>query len=1185
MTLAQTAAVATQPSSVFDRDADDAQIRRQLFNGLMMNSCSTVGVNGEGNSDTAIALRLAEIFNEKSLYSSGCNQILLSVLCPLVSEERMKPQSSSWLEIGRAIATTYRDINGYTDVGLAVWKEYTAQKLFLSKVRSWFQSSSKSSTAAAASAAIEESSFLVGSDFFQFIRGGVGEDDDHHSIAAAAATAARRNPHLACIYSLDSGDTFGASNSHSAMQAIAKDVFMSRAFGHIYDVIASARDASSCHRLPIPTGETFSMITSIFVNFFTDYRLAMQAVHAETATAATAGAATTAGGGVVARAAMDVGQIIRQSSCGAVAVGKNRHIFHRKRTRGRTPDVVDVAGVMSPSAGAAATRRHPLIGYSSPTAAAAPAAAAAASTTEFAREIRKEVVGEQMAMIEQQFRAVAQRDVDIAATPEDFEWNQTQVRNCMGMFIHCLKNNDLLVEVEKHRRKRIQEVVDNRFPELAPAIASCDMDTFMSLLAVMTTQEEINVAIGLMLDKIISTDVDELCASTWDTFDDTERLTIRTIGGYARDDSPNEYERWHELWVLDALYLAAKEQVAREAAIGRFAARVLWQRYVVVPTESMTGASSAAWYRMEHGRHHLKKLNGTSRLIEDLEKYVIRIVDNVLRKATEESDRTERKVRTLLQRASSCGGSRDLADRIACAHNMTTNIITPLKEIKKMIGGRGRSSIIEAIRSCGLLTCPLLNDLKNQQECLMAFNNGVVDMSAADNRIIFRAGKIEDFITMTTGISMPIGGRITALNKNSKRTSRRNLFSDDHPDVVFLDNYWNKVFPDKELQRFTWLDCASFFYGRNETKHLRVGPGTSNNSKTIFTKMFQRAFGKYAIDIPAEALASKAISNPSGPSPELAQGDGARLAFMTEPSGGMEFDVGLVKRMTGGDRTFSRGLHENGSSKILSFKVWISCNDIPAMSGFDDATKQRVLIIPFLSTWCKNAPSDPEEQMKQRRFPIDKYFEQNHINRLARALVWKLFHLYDESKQRDPDAPLPKVICDYVDSYWSSVDAYMAFHKEMIEEAPGSILTMSELFVAFGIWYAERNGGSTGGGGGGRGGGVASYEKVKLNFTRRQRLGEFTLNKRSGKSAWVGYRIRTPASVAADDDAMATVPGVDAGSGLGGGSQLTPTSEGPSESESAIAAVLAASARARSRAVFRLPVRSARPAATASRPR
>jgi hypothetical protein len=576
-----------------------------------------------------------------------------------------------------------------------------------------------------------------------------------------------------------------------------------------------------------------------------------------------------------------LGQIIRQSSCGAVAVGKNRHIFHRKRTRGRTPDVVDVAGVMSPSAGAAATRRHPLIGYSSPTAAAAPAAAAAASTTEFAREIRKEVVGEQMAMIEQQFRAVAQRDVDIAATPEDFEWNQTQVRNCMGMFIHCLKNNDLLVEVEKHRRKRIQEVVDNRFPELAPAIASCDMDTFMSLLAVMTTQEEINVAIGLMLDKIISTDVDELCASTWDTFDDTERLTIRTIGGYARDDSPNEYERWHELWVLDALYLAAKEQVAREAAIGRFAARVLWQRYVVVPTESMTGASSAAWYRMEHGRHHLKKLNGTSRLIEDLEKYVIRIVDNVLRKATEESDRTERKVRTLLQRASSCGGSRDLADRIACAHNMTTNIITPLKEIKKMIGGRGRSSIIEAIRSCGLLTCPLLNDLKNQQECLMAFNNGVVDMSAADNRIIFRAGKIEDFITMTTGISMPIGGRITALNKNSKRTSRRNLFSDDHPDVVFLDNYWNKVFPDKELQRFTWLDCASFFYGRNETKHLRVGPGTSNNSKTIFTKMFQRAFGKYAIDIPAEALASKAISNPSGPSPELAQGDGARLAFRT----------------------------------------------------------------------------------------------------------------------------------------------------------------------------------------------------------------------------------------------------------------------------------------------------------------
>ena len=109
--------------------------------------------------------------------------------------------------------------------------------------------------------------------------------------------------------------------------------------------------------------------------------------------------------------------------------------------------------------------------------------------------------------------------------------------------------------------------------------------------------EEINAAVSITLDTISTLTLDKLCSETWDTFDDNDRLTVRTIGTFAREDSPTEYERWHELWVLDSLYLSAKERESRESLVGKFAARVLWQRYVAVPTESSTGMSSAAWYR------------------------------------------------------------------------------------------------------------------------------------------------------------------------------------------------------------------------------------------------------------------------------------------------------------------------------------------------------------------------------------------------------------------------------------------------------------------------------------------------------------------------------------------------------------------------------------------------------------
>ncbi len=93
-----------------------------------------------------------------------------------------------------------------------------------------------------------------------------------------------------------------------------------------------------------------------------------------------------------------------------------------------------------------------------------------------------------------------------------------------------------------------------------------------------------------------------------------------------------------------------------------------------------------------------------------------------------------------------------------------------------------------------------LNDKMDQNKQLIAFTNGVYDLSL----FTFRQGLPEDYITR----QMTIPYDITLTMEN--------------PKVIKMLNFFKKIFPDEELFEYFMLENCEMYIGGNRDKILQI---------------------------------------------------------------------------------------------------------------------------------------------------------------------------------------------------------------------------------------------------------------------------------------------------------------------------------------------------------------------------
>jgi putative DNA primase/helicase len=168
---------------------------------------------------------------------------------------------------------------------------------------------------------------------------------------------------------------------------------------------------------------------------------------------------------------------------------------------------------------------------------------------------------------------------------------------------------------------------------------------------------------------------------------------------------------------------------------------------------------------------------------------------------------------------------------------------------------------------------------------------------------------------------------------------------------------------------------------------------------------------------------------------DLAYLVGKRLVVASEGEQGQRLAESKIKLMTGGDRLSCRALYQNLFEFEPQFKLWVATNDLPKVTGTNDAIWRRIRVIEFPVT------IPPAEQ--------DKSLSERLVAELPGILQWALEGLKDW-QTRGLDAP--ECVLKSTEAYRDENDTVGQWIESTCVCGPGCRASMKDLYASYQIW-------------------------------------------------------------------------------------------------------------------------------------
>lgn len=503
----------------------------------------------------------------------------------------------------------------------------------------------------------------------------------------------------------------------------------------------------------------------------------------------------------------------------------------------------------------------------------------------------------------------------------------------------------------------------------------------------------------------------ENCEACWATFEPDKHITYKTLAWFAKQDSKEQYKEWHNNWCNEAL---EKALTLQHTNVANYIYRLYWLDI------ACADADKSIWFYFD-GNRWIRRQKAI--IIDDKINNIV--VPNLENLRIDLSI----KVQTLSNRID----KQPEEARIKAITELIEKLgnITYLSKVNKAVIVPFHKAYEE-----------FFNYADNNPN-LMACKDCVIE--ADEKGIAIRPGKPEDYITMSTNMHL-----------------KRYNFNDYHASVIKLKDWLSRVHVDHSLREEFLKELSSWLRGRNIEKRIPIWTGNKNNSKSMIIRALECAFGDYFGKFPTSMITGKRTQS-SNATPELARAKGKHVMIIQETDEDTEkFRKGVAKELSGNDSVYGRGLYKDGEEFIPMFKLVIVCNKVPCFVGNDSAIKDRISLIPFLSTWTDDAPDNEEEQFKQRLFKKDPHFEIK-IPLLAPAFLWLLTQYYP--KYISEGIKKPNIVIKYTENYWKDQDYYQRYIEERIrfvysdqdETDPDESIAISfaNLYRDFKIWFGE----------------------------------------------------------------------------------------------------------------------------------
>jgi len=545
-------------------------------------------------------------------------------------------------------------------------------------------------------------------------------------------------------------------------------------------------------------------------------------------------------------------------------------------------------------------------------------------------------------------------------------------------------------------------------------------------------------------------------------------ITLKTMARYASIDSPDKYKKWHSEWIDEALQDAINNKIT-DLKITEVFYRIYWQ-------DLMFDGDNKKWMLFDN--HTLKIVEGSLQVSTKIVNFITWLTDKSTKYANERNDIT---------RKSEFMRDKHYEDAIETINKIKKDMESIDKIITKISSHTYMNKIAKTSEVVFSMPFKPLHGISTYLDAninYIGMPNGVIEFDywgkkgeGGDGKYIFRNGKPEDYITKKMGIPYR-----SDLNKDS-------------PEVKEAYKYYEEVFSDSEQREYQYVIFADMLLGGNVDKYWHIWTGDTNGSKSIRQKIEMYMLGNYAVVLPPEIYFAK--NKGKGPTPELAQLSGARMAYTSEPDDNETITGSRIKSFTGGDAFFARNNRENGGFIVPTHKTVIIQNSMPKISKLDEATLIRFLFEVHTSRWIGQGEDmydevkrmTEEERKKKCLFIKDDSIEER-IPFIAQGLLYICLEYFPISRQKGIKPP--KTIKEEIKKYWQKHDVYSKFIIEKLEntENQDDIIEINDLFKVFRRWYKSNYDE------------IVDVETFETMMTERNRLGKTV------DSKWYGWKFK-----------------------------------------------------------------------------
>lgn len=329
----------------------------------------------------------------------------------------------------------------------------------------------------------------------------------------------------------------------------------------------------------------------------------------------------------------------------------------------------------------------------------------------------------------------------------------------------------------------------------------------------------------------------------------------------------------------------------------------------------------------------------------------------------------------------------------------------------------------------------------NQDPTLVGFENGVLELRAhgQDGRphIKFRPGRPDDCV------SFQMGRGLVGLDSIPYVPYDPNAPAPEHLEVI---DFFTKIYPDPTLREYALTLYSACLEGANHEQKFYIMSGSGGNGKSKIIDLMGKTFGEYQDSLSATALTRKR-ADAGNANPEFIDLKAKRFVSMVEPEEGEKINTSLMKQLSGQDILKVRGLYKGQEGFVFTARIFMSCNELPAVSSMDNGTWRRLRVIPHVATFVEEGkPINPAAHVHARDPLLD-----SKINKwrpyFAGLLAWYFEHRYLRDGLKEPTQ-----VTSASNKYKEENDAFAAFCQECLLKEIGAEVRANDILVRYKEW-------------------------------------------------------------------------------------------------------------------------------------